>query len=100
MRKLVLLPLLLWMFFGAGLLARSSEIDPREIVTLLPPDVIPAILEPEHISIGEAGKFMNNGHRVLGVSINGESRAYPINILSSHEIANDFVGGVKIAVTW
>ena len=33
-------------------------------------------------------------------TITGDARAYPINILSSHEIVNDFVGGEAVAVTW
>ena len=37
---------------------------------------------------------------VLGLSINGESKAYSIPMLSSHEIVNDVVGGVPLAVTW
>ena len=37
---------------------------------------------------------------VIGLSINGDSRAYPINILSRHEIVNDVVGGKPVAVTW
>jgi hypothetical protein len=36
---------------------------------------------------------------VLGVIINGDARAYPHNIFWWHEIANDVVGGVPIAVT-
>ena len=37
---------------------------------------------------------------VIGLSINGESKAYPVNVLSRHEIANDVVGGVPVAVTF
>ncbi len=37
---------------------------------------------------------------IIGVSLNGESKAYPVNVLSRHEIANDTVGGVPVAVTF
>ena len=37
---------------------------------------------------------------VLGVSINGDSRAYYIPTLSRVEIVNDSVGGQPLAVTW
>ena len=39
---------------------------------------------------------------VLGVELNGESRAYPINMLTGpdREIINDRLGGVAIAATW
>ena len=36
----------------------------------------------------------------MGVSINGEHRAYGTAFLSSREIVNDTVGGRPIAVTW
>ena len=37
---------------------------------------------------------------VIGVSIDGDTRAYPINVLSRHEIVNDVVGGTPLAVTY
>lgn len=37
---------------------------------------------------------------VIGVQIEGEARAYPIRVLSAHEIANDEIHGRPIAVTW
>ena len=40
------------------------------------------------------------GERLLGVVIDGEARAYPLKMLSRHEIVNDEVAGVPIAVTW
>ncbi|MCH7736110.1 MAG: DUF3179 domain-containing protein [Chloroflexi bacterium] len=70
-----------------------------KIVTILGRDGIPAILEPEFGSRG-AGDQMRPEERVIGVSINGDSRAYPLNMLSRHEIVNDTVGGKPIAVTW
>ena len=71
-----------------------------EIVRLLGKDAIPAILEPEFVSASEADHWMSPGEGVLGVSIGGEDRAYPITMLSRHEIVNDVVGGEPIAVTW
>ena len=37
---------------------------------------------------------------VLSLEINGDARAYPLGILTRHEIANDVVGGVPVAVTF
>ena len=37
---------------------------------------------------------------VVGVTIDGESRAYPLRILIWHEIVNDELGGAPIAVTY
>ncbi len=45
-------------------------------------------------------KFIVSGDRVIGVSLNGEQRAYQINILNYHEIVNDTIAGVPIAVVY
>lgn len=71
-----------------------------EIVELLPPDGIPAIDNPEFYSTEEANLEYDPNEMVLGVSINGDTRAYSTLLLDSHEIVNDEVGGRKIAVTW
>ena len=71
-----------------------------KIVTVLGRDGIPAILDPIFASRSEAAAQMDPSERVIGVSINGEHRAYPLNLLSRHEIVNDIVGGKPIAVTW
>ncbi|MEM8857007.1 MAG: DUF3179 domain-containing protein [Chloroflexota bacterium] len=37
---------------------------------------------------------------VFGISINGDHRAYPLRVMDWHEMANDIVGGVPIALTY
>ncbi len=71
-----------------------------ELVTLLGFDAIPAILDPEFVSVEEAERWMDEDEQVLALSINGDSRAYSIRMLSRHEIVNDVVGGKPVAVTW
>ena len=78
----------------------SSGTRELKIITVLGRDGIPAILEPQCITPTEAVGQMDPSERVIGVSINGEHRAYPLNLLSRHEIVNDIVGGKPIAVTW
>jgi len=86
-------------------LLAEANIDLDEVVTLLPPDAIPAIL-PERVeeimvTAAEAEQTgLDPATRVLGISINGDSRAYPIPYMSAHEIVNDKVGGQFIAATW
>ena len=77
--------------------ARGREL---EIVTLLGFDAIPAILDPRLVTASEAEASMDLDEQVLGLSINGDHRAYSIRLLSRHEIVNDVVGGVPVAVTW
>lgn len=77
-----------------------SKYEDLEIITLLPPDAIPAINNPTFHDPIEANEFYEPDELVIGVVFNGDARAYSIPHLSSHEIVNDEVGGVKIAVTW
>ena len=78
----------------------SQETLDLRIITVLGKDGIPAILNPEFISAAEAMRQMGPSERVMGVSVNGDHRAYPLNLLSRHEIVNDTVGDMPIAVTW
>ncbi len=80
--------------------ASPGETLNLEIITILGKDGIPAILDPQFVSGAEAAGQMVDSERVLGVSINGDHRAYPLNLLSRHEIVNDEIGGVPVAVTW
>jgi Protein of unknown function (DUF3179) len=62
-------------------------------------DGIPAIDEPRFVSVEEVD-FLEPKEPVIEVELNGEARAYPIQILVWHEIVNDTVGGVPLAVTF
>ena len=44
--------------------------------------------------------YLSDRDLVLGVVINGEARAYPLNIGWWHEIVNDKIGGRPISVTF
>ena len=71
-----------------------------EMVTVVPFDGIQAILQPQFVTADEAEAWMDPTEQVLGLSIGGEHHAYPISVLSRHEIVNDVVGGQPVAVTW
>ena len=71
-----------------------------QLVEVLTKDSIPAIDDPVFLPAGEADPLMNGKDVVIGLSINGEQKAYPTAFLSSHEIVNDVVGAVPVAVTW
>ncbi len=78
----------------------AANLDDLEIVTLLPRDAIPSIDNPTFYSVEEANEEYIPEELVLGVVIDGDARAYSTNLLDSHEIVNDVVGGQPIAVTW
>ena len=71
-----------------------------EIITILPKDIIPAVLFPYFDTVEEASESYEDDELVIGLSINGEHRAYSIPYLSGREIVNDVVGGEPVAVTW
>jgi hypothetical protein len=78
----------------------ANKYEDYNIVTLLPRDAIPAIDEPQFLTASEADRFYDPDELVIGVEFDGEARAYSVPFLSRHEIVNDTVSGVKIAVTW
>ncbi|MEE8421869.1 MAG: DUF3179 domain-containing protein [Dehalococcoidia bacterium] len=63
-------------------------------------DGIPSINDPQFISQEEAAEVLTDGSPVISLEVNGEARAYPLDILIWHEIANDTIGGVPVAVTF
>ncbi|MEP2530991.1 DUF3179 domain-containing protein [Shimia sp.] len=65
-----------------------------------PKDGIPALSDPQFIRVANEKDIMVT-EPVVTVEIKGaEPRAYPIRYLTWHEIVNDRVGGVPIAVTF
>ena len=74
--------------------------DGDPMYTMLPVDGIPAIRAPEFLNGEEADAQMQADEPVLGVEFGGETHAYSLWQLDSHEIVNDTVGGRAIAATW
>ncbi|MHC4140792.1 MAG: DUF3179 domain-containing (seleno)protein [Planctomycetota bacterium] len=62
-------------------------------------DGIPSLTNPDVVSIDSAD-HLRDDDRVVGVSLGGHARAYPIRALIYHEAVNDEVGGVPIAVVY
>jgi len=64
-----------------------------------PKDGIPALTDPKTVAVQDAD-FMRPDDRVIGITINNQSRGYPIKVLNLHECYNDTLGGVPIAVVF
>ena len=76
-------------------------VDLSEIMSGGPPrDGIPAVDEPRHVAAADADEWLEPDEPVIAVEIGGDARAYPLQILIWHEIANDTLGGTPIAVTF
>ncbi|HZA25533.1 MAG TPA: DUF3179 domain-containing protein, partial [Dehalococcoidia bacterium] len=65
-----------------------------------PKDGIPSIDNPKFISVIEADQWLADPEPVQMVDINGDARAYPLQILMWHEIVNDIVADQPVAVTY
>jgi hypothetical protein len=65
-----------------------------------PKDGIPSIDNPEFVSVSDADSFLDPREPVAVVEVDGDVRAYPIQILIWHEIVNDEIGGEPVAVTY
>ncbi len=75
-------------------------VDPEEIRSGgPPPDGIPAIDEPKFQTAASVD-WLYNVEPVLSIEVNGEVRAYPIQIMTWHEIVNDTIGGVPVTVSY
>jgi len=59
---------------------------------------IPAIFDPKFVSAEKSG--LPDSAWILGVAIGDDARAYSLNLLNSHEVVNDIVGGRPIAAVW
>ncbi len=65
-----------------------------------PKDGIPAIDAPQFTTVEDADTWLEEQEPVILMEVAGEARAYPIQILTWHEIVNDTLGGVPVVVTF
>ncbi|MDX1532301.1 MAG: DUF3179 domain-containing (seleno)protein [Rhodothermales bacterium] len=113
MRALLVLPLLLLTACAAAQEDDAPALPGFETNTALraidlgelraggpPKDGIPALDRPRFVAPAEAADWIEPQEPVVALEIDGEARAYPLQILTWHEIVNDTVGGHPIAVTW
>ena len=65
-----------------------------------PRDGITPVDDPKFETVAEASSYMEESEPVLSVEIEGEARAYPLDVLIWHEIVNDELAGAPISVTY
>jgi len=79
----------------------NSIIDISSVMSGGPPkDGIPSIDKPGFDGVRQAGKWLDGREPVIRVELNGEARAYPLQLLIYHEIINDQIGATPISVTF
>ena len=86
-RMVVLIALL--PFAGASWFARQNHFE----------WMFSPLTDPAYVR-GAAADFVNAGDMVLGVVVNGDAAAWPVNQLGYHHVVTTEVGGVPIAATY
>ena len=79
--------------------ADAPDFDETALVDVLPPDAIRSIDQPRFEPSASAD-WLEPRSPVLAFAHRGEARAYPLGILTRHEIVNDEIGGTPVAVTY
>ena len=83
-----------------GFVLDDALIPADEILQGGPPrDGIPAIHDPVFTSASDAS-YLKETDRILGLEIDGQSKAYPIRILNWHEVVNDTINDLTFSVTY
>jgi len=95
-RNLTVLPLLS-ICLGLGGIALAEAL-PEGVEQILERGKIAAIVDPEFVSADEAQIAADAW--VLGVEIDGQARAYSLNLLNRHEVVNDQIGERSFAAVW
>ena len=70
------------------------------LLTVLPMGAIPAVYNPRYVSVPEADRFIRPDEPILGITDGKTAKAYSAWQLNHHEIVNDSLGELPLAVTW
>ena len=62
-------------------------------------DGIPSLDNPNLIEAANAD-YLKDDDLVFGISINGDVRAYPLRIMGWHEMFNEVIGGIPVALAY
>lgn len=104
MRSLITIPILI-VVLAAGISAqrgkpKESEVLGHTMYTMLKPGDIPAVFEPTYISVDKAKQVYYDDEPLMVVTVDGDTRAFSTWHLDHHEVVNDYIGGIALAVTW
>lgn len=105
---LFLLPIMMWgqmqnprnIPFNWKTDTSKTNIDLSELIVVLPRGSFQVLNYPKFIGKTEGLNNYFEREPVMSVEINGSAKAYPLNVLSIHEIANDTLAGEPILATF
>jgi hypothetical protein len=79
-------------------LVAGADTPPPGVEQILPRGRIAAVLDPRFVTAGQAE--IPDTAWVLGVVVEGEAKAYSLNLLNRHEVVNDRSGDTDFAAVW
>ena len=82
---------------SAASLAQQGEM-PDGYVQVIPRGRIAAVDDPVYVTAEQA--TIRDEAWVLGVVIDGQARAYSLELLNRHEVVNDAIGDTNFAAVW
>ncbi|MFD2515785.1 DUF3179 domain-containing protein [Pontibacter locisalis] len=71
-----------------------------EFTVAVPKGAFPVLNTPTFIGAEKGRQAYFRHEPVISLAIDGQARAYPLNVLTVHEIANDTLAGIPILVTY
>ena len=83
---------------GIQINKRINDANTYSFAQLLPFDGIRPVYDPEFVTAGASP--LHEDELILGIALDGESKAYPITVLRHREMVNDELAGIPILVTW
>lgn len=89
---------LLFVVGAASDRAVAEDEPPPGVEQILPRGRLAAVFEPQFVGAREAD--LPDDAWVLGVAIDGEAKAYSLNLLNRHEVVNDRTGETAYAAVW
>ena len=78
----------------------NASVPLSEIQIVLPKGSFPTLDAPKFVNKDEGLTMFFINEPVIALEINGNAKAYSLNVLTMHEIANDQLGGESILVTY
>jgi len=78
----------------------QAEVQGHPMYTVFEPGFIPAVLEPEFISVSEAQELYHPDEPLVVVADASGAHGYSLWHMEQHLVVNDFVDGRAITITW
>jgi len=101
----LLLVLIIWPFSLYAKSLNGFNLDNAQVPLHLiqkggpPRDGIPALITPDLIPASQAN-YLQPDDPILGIEIQGQTKAYPIRILNWHELVNDQIANIPFVISY